>query len=100
MAELRDLPKVMRTMGVWPFVKKVWAEMGDDNLFTWASALAYSWLFAIFPFFLVLLSLLPLLRDEWKREAVKRIDYTIDETLASDARKTVHDYIDPKLQQM
>src|SRR4051812_26009821 len=100
MAQLRDIPVVMRTMGYFPFAKKVWNEMNDDALFTWASALAYSWLFAIFPFFLVLLSMLPLLKTEWKHEAVKRIDQVVDETLASDARQTVRDYIDPKLARM
>ena len=62
MAELRDVPVVIRHLGLWRYCKKVWFEIGDDNLFTWASALAYSWLFAVFPFFLVLLSLIPLLR--------------------------------------
>src|SRR5438045_9599033 len=99
MAELRDLPKVLRTMGVWPFLKKVWFEIGDDNLFTWASALAYSWLFAIFPFFLVLLSLIPLLRPEWKLEASNQINNALHQ-LPRDAEVTLRQYVKPKLDQL
>ena len=69
MARLRDLPLVIRQTGFVRFCRKVWFEIGDDYLFTWASALAYSWLFALFPFFLVLLSLIPMLRHEWRVEA-------------------------------
>src|SRR5438477_9988516 len=79
MAQLRDIPAVTRTMGLVPFAKKVWYEILDDNLFTWAAALAYSWLFAVFPFFLFLLTLLPYLPAEWTgraREEVKRLVYT------------------------
>src|SRR3989440_7909222 len=96
MAELRDLPKVMRTMGVWPFLKKVWFEIGDDNLWTWAAALAYSWLFAVFPFFLVLLSLIPLLRYEWRVEAKQQINNAIDQ-LPHEAKVTVRQYVEPKI---
>ena len=86
-------------MGVWPFLKKVWFEIRDDNLFTWASALAYSWLFAIFPFFLVLLSLIPLLRPEWKQEAKNQIDGVIAQ-LPRDAQTTLYTYVEPKLNRL
>src|SRR6478609_5895732 len=99
MAKLRDAVFVVKNVGVVPFAKKVWAEVGDDNLLTWASALAYSWLFAIFPFFLVLLSMLPLLKYEWKNEAKVQIDSWINQ-LPHEAKITVHQYIDPKLTQL
>src|SRR3954452_19334932 len=99
MAQLRDIPRVFRTMGFLAFVKKVWAEIGDDNLFTWASALAYSWLFAIFPFFLVLLSMLPLLKYEWKNEAKRQINNVIKQ-LPHEAKVTMHQYVDPKIDQL
>src|SRR5437868_13511921 len=54
MARLRDVPPVIRKVGIWGFAYRVWMQIGDDQLFTWASALAYSWLFAIFPFFIFL----------------------------------------------
>src|SRR3954471_8645705 len=99
MAQLRDLPRVLRTMGPWPFAKKVWFEIGDDNLFTWASALAYSWLFAVFPFFLVLLSLIPLLRPEWKKAASEQIEAVIHQ-LPREAQVTLRQYVEPKLNRL
>jgi membrane protein len=96
MAELRDVPMVLRRMGPLTFGRKVYHEIGDDNLYTWAAALAYSWLFAVFPFFLVLLTLIPLLRQEWRKEAKDQINNAINQ-LPHDAKNTVHDYVDPKL---
>src|SRR6476659_2362980 len=99
MAELRDVPVVIRSMGAIKFVRKVWAEVGDDNLFTWASALAYSWLFAVFPFFLVLLSLIPLLRYEWRVEAKSQIVTAIDQ-LPHEAKVTVGQFVMPRLNEL
>ena len=61
MARLSDVPRVVRSVGWIAFGRRVWDEVNKDNLLTWASALAYSWLFAIFPFFIFLLSLVPYL---------------------------------------
>ena len=36
----------------------------NDNLLVWGAALAYSWLFALFPFLIFCLSLVPLLPDD------------------------------------
>src|SRR5687768_2076707 len=96
MADLHDIRPVLRETGFRPFCKKVWFEIGDDNLFTWASALAYSWLFAVFPFFLVLLSLIPLLKHEWRVEAKNQINLAINQ-LPHEAKVTVSEYIEPKL---
>jgi membrane protein len=72
MARLSDIPKVYRSVGLIPFCNRVWDEVSKDNLLVWASALAYSWLFAIFPFFIFLLAVLHYLpmqaRDETKAE--------------------------------
>src|SRR5437867_11355864 len=97
MPELRDVPVVLRRVGTFHFLRKVWFEIGDDNLWTWAAALAYSWLFAVFPFFLVLLSLIPLLKKEWRVEAMNQIDTAISQ-LPREARKTVDDYVRPKIE--
>ena len=99
MARLRDLPRAIRGMGFIPFCKKVWFEISDDNLWTWASALAYSWLFAIFPFFLVLLSLIPMLKYEWRLEAKNQINEAINQ-LPHDAKVTISKYIEPKLDRL
>jgi membrane protein len=67
-ARLTDVPKVLRAIGPWEFTKRVWKEIGEDNVFVWASALAYAWLFAIFPFFIFLLTLLPYLPPQVKAQ--------------------------------
>jgi membrane protein len=57
----------------------VWSELNADNLFTWAAALAYSWLVAIFPFFIFLLALLPFLPRQAKEHAQQTIHEMIDQ---------------------
>jgi len=74
MARLSDVSKVIGSVGVVGFAKRVWGQVVEDNLFTWASALAYSWLFAVFPFFIFVLSLLPYLPFNAKADAKKEID--------------------------
>jgi membrane protein len=96
MAALRDVPIVLRRMGARRFCKNVYREIGDDNLYTWASALAYSWLFAIFPFLIVLLTLIPVLKFEWRKEAQTQIENAIKQ-LPHDAQAPVWEYVDPKL---
>src|SRR5205823_685811 len=61
--------------------------------------LAYSWLFAIFPFFLTLLSIIPLLKYEWRLEAKSEIMRAIHQ-LPHDAGKTVEDFVTPKLDKL
>src|SRR5215813_2882553 len=69
MARLGDIPQVLRSVGAWGFLKRVWEQVGQDNLLAWAAALAYSWLFAIFPFLIFLMSLLPYLPEDTKESA-------------------------------
>jgi membrane protein len=85
MARLRDLPIVIRRQGFLKFCKIVWAEVSADAMFTYASALAYSWLFAIFPFFIFLLSLLPYLPNDWKVVAEKQIESSLNDQLPKQA---------------
>src|SRR3978361_2159203 len=73
MARLPDLLPVIRRVGVFTFLRRVWFEIQDDHLFTWGAALAYSWLFAIFPFLIFLLTLIPHLPDKVILEAYTRI---------------------------
>lgn len=99
MASLKDVPVVLRAVGPFAFAKKVYFEVNDDNLFTWAASLAYSWLFAIFPFFVFLLTLIPLLPHDWKQESVRRIDSAVN-TLPRETAEVLHSYLDPKLKQL
>jgi membrane protein len=96
MPALRDATTVIRRIGFFHFWKNIWHEIGDDNLFTWASALAYSWLFAIFPFFLVLLSLIPLLKFDWRVTAKDQINAAINQ-LPREANVTIRQFIEPRL---
>ena len=73
MARLADLRTVISSVGLVGFAKRVWGQVVEDNLFTWASALAYSWLFAVFPFLIFLLSLLPYLPERVKEQAKSEI---------------------------
>jgi membrane protein len=70
MARVSDVPKVVRSLGFVEFAKKVWAEVTKDDVFTWGSALAYAWIFAIFPFMIFLLTLAPYLPGNVKKEAI------------------------------
>ncbi len=99
MARLRDVPSVLRSCGTWSFLKRLNKEITEDNLLTWASALAYSWLFAIFPFFIFLLTLIPLLKYEWRVEAKKQIEIAVHQ-LPVEARDTVETFLKPKLDQL
>jgi membrane protein len=69
MAHLSDIPKAVKAVGWWGLIKQIVREVGQDNLLTWAAALAYSWLFSIFPFFIFLLALLPHLPNQAKADA-------------------------------
>jgi membrane protein len=73
MARLRDVPRILRSVGPFTFAWRVWTQTANDNVFTWAAALAYSYLFAVFPFFIFLLTLIPLLPLDLKAQAEKEI---------------------------
>src|SRR5688572_5219917 len=72
MARLSDVPIVMRTVGPLPFLKRIFREVLDDNLFTLAGGLAYSWLFAIFPFLVFLMNVFPLMVDRHQEHEVEQ----------------------------
>ena len=73
MARMREVPHVLKSIGTMTFIKRVWFQIGDDSVFTWASALAYSWLFAVFPFLIFLLTLIPHLPEKVINEAYVQI---------------------------
>lgn len=73
MAKLSDVPPVIRSMGAFPFLKRIAAEIGEDEVSTWASALAYSWVFAMFPLLLSIVTLAPYLPGSTKDDAVAQM---------------------------
>jgi membrane protein len=89
MARIRDLPRVFTVVSPWDFFKRVLREMNEDGVFVWASALAYAWLFAIFPFFIFLLTLLPYLPQAVKDQAEDAMKTSLDSMLAEQAAATV-----------
>jgi membrane protein len=93
MARLSDVPVVFRRVGVVTFARRVWREVEDDHLFTWGAALAYSWLFAIFPFLVFLLTLVPLLPQSLIIEAYTRIQVALYDWLAAPAAWTIWENI-------
>lgn len=83
MARVRDIHQCIREVGFFQFCRRVLKEVIDDNLFTWAAALAYSWLFAVFPFLLFLLALLPHLPEYAKERATNEIHDLVYEEIPS-----------------
>ncbi|MCC6238883.1 MAG: YihY/virulence factor BrkB family protein [Phycisphaerales bacterium] len=59
MARLKDIPLAIKKVGVFRFGKNVVSQIIEDDCFTLGTSMAYSWLFAIFPFFIFLLGLVP-----------------------------------------
>jgi membrane protein len=93
MARLADLPVVFRRVGVIRFILRVWREIGDDHLFAWGAALAYSWLFAFFPFLIFLLTLVPHLPERAKLEAYEQIPVWLYKWLPAESAWTVWENI-------
>jgi membrane protein len=94
MARLSDVPVVLRRVGFFTFVRRVWNEMNDDSLYTWGAALAYSWLFAIFPFLIFLLTLIPYLPQPVINEAYVRIPVLLYDWFPVNAAYTLWENIE------
>lgn len=89
MARLREIPYVMRTVGPWTFVKRIYTEVGDDGVFNMAAAVAFYWLLAIFPLLIFLTSLASVMPEGAKlRTKAKLVDW-IYSNLAKEAADAV-----------
>ncbi len=99
MARLRDFPIAIRKVGFIAFAKRVWAEVNDDNVFTWASALAYAWLFAIFPFLIFVLTLFPYLPERFRGSADRQLHHAIHDALPARSAETIAGEVDRVLNQ-
>src|SRR5687768_4190709 len=97
MARLGDIPVVLRTVGAWGMIKRVWVQINEDNLVTWAAALAYSWLFAVFPFMVFLLSLLPYLPEQTKEATKTQIMQMVFEYVPQDGAEAIWKNVDDVL---
>src|SRR5439155_2065049 len=89
MARLRDLSPVFKRIGFVGLCKRVWQQCHEDSIFMWASALAYAWLFAIFPFLLMLLSLVPYIPSDGKEWLRQNTGPVLEQALPHDAYQTM-----------
>ena len=97
MAQLRDIRRAFKTVGFFSFCRGVWREVVDDEVFVWASALAYAWLFALFPFMIFVLSLVPHLPEQMKDRAMHELHHAISAVLADSAATLMNDNIESVL---
>ena len=84
MARLGDIPQLFRQVGPLKFIGRVKREVDADHVFAMAAALAYSWLFAIFPFMVFLLGLLPYLPERVKDRTKAEIRMMVYQSIPSD----------------
>jgi len=89
MARLKDVPVVLKRVGAFRFLCRVWGQVDEDDLLTWGAAMAYAWLFAIFPFFIFLLSLLPYLPEGLKATAATEIKNALYANLPAQGAETL-----------
>ena len=94
MARLRDVGTLLKSVGPFEFARRVWHQVNDDNLFAWAAALAYSWLFALFPFLLFLLALIPYLPRARRDQAQHTVHHFLNEWLPHEASRTIRENIE------
>lgn len=100
MALLSDVPVVLRSYGLYGFLKRVWQEIEEDQLLAWSAALAYSWLFAVFPFLIFLMTLLPYLPESWKGTAHDEIKGLAYQLLPEQASDVVWANIEPAVKNL
>jgi membrane protein len=89
MAAIKDVPQVVRKLGFKSFAKKVWQGVSEDGVFNWASAMAYAWVFAIFPMVLAVLTLVPYLPWQTKEKAQKTIGEAVYTSMGGEAADTI-----------
>lgn len=99
MARIRDFVPAVRALGIKKFVTILIKEISKDQLTTQAAAVAYAWLFAIFPFLLFLLTLFAYIPEEKRINAHDYIARTVDNVMAKDAANTITTNLDEVLDQ-
>lgn len=99
MATLREFVPAVRSVGLVRFVINICKEVSKDQLTAQAAAVAYAWLFAIFPFLLFLLTLFAYIPDQRKLNAQEYIDGVLNKVLAKDAAQTIRDNLDQVMHQ-
>jgi membrane protein len=99
MARLREFLPAVRAVGFQKFVITICKEVSKDRLTTQAAAVAYAWLFAIFPFLLFLLTLFAYIPERRKVSAHDYIESSANHVLAPDAAKALLTNLDQVMNQ-
>jgi membrane protein len=99
MARLRDLRPALRLLGPFRFGRNIWREVGEDNVFAMAAAVAYSWLFAVFPFLIFLLTLVAYVPLRFKMDAHDYLSSAVNRIMAPAAAETIMDNLDQVMHQ-
>ncbi len=73
MAKLAHVPVVLRRVGPWRMLRRVLHQMNEDDVYNLAASNAFAWLFALFPFLIILLTLVPYLPEEMRNAARQNI---------------------------
>ncbi len=89
MARLRDIVRITREYGAWTFFKRLYREINEDNIFTNAAAMAYAWMFAVFPFVIFLLTLIPYLPDQFRDQAIELTRDVLAQSLTPTSAQTI-----------
>jgi membrane protein len=89
MARLRDTLPACRVLGFRKFVTLIIKDVQEDKLTTQAAAVAYAWLFAVFPFLLFLITLFAYVPDKQKINAQDVISKSVHRVMAKDAADTI-----------
>jgi len=89
MARLQDVPRAVRSVGFTRFAKNLVKRIADDDLTTQAAAVAYAWLFAVFPFLIFLITLAAYMPKENRKQVVDKITDTIGRVMQHDAANTI-----------
>ncbi len=89
MARVRDVPAAVRSVGTLRFLKNLFTRIADDDLSTQAAAVAYAWLFAVFPFLIFLITLAAYMPKENRDKVVEKVTATIGHVMQQDAANTI-----------
>lgn len=89
MARFRDIIGIARRYGLWSFLKRLNREVSDDNVFTNAAAMAYAWMFAIFPFMIAVMTLLPYVPQHFRQDAKEMTQRMLADSLTKEASDTL-----------
>ena len=99
MSTFNDLTYIIRQRGLKKFVVRLVSEINDDAVLTNAAAIAYAWMFALFPFFIFLLTLLPLLPDGVRAHVIELTGSFLRDQLTPDAANTILANVDQVMNQ-